>query len=324
VSRGPWPLTERVLHLLPGSRTSWAVAWAASPLLQLFFADPAGRLSRLDHLSAPALWTWVYANLLLLFGLGWVGSQLYAAGPLLARLASDPQEAADRPLFRWTGSVTGPLLLTLGGLAATTIPALIRHPSPAVLGGAALRFIALVPPAAGLWVYVAMLVDIHRVGRMRLTLLPFEEDRSLGLRPLGAVAFSTFLIVTAVFAPVLVYSATGPRRLAAGVGLYLGATALILAALYRLHRLMLAVKREHVAWARGRYARAVKAVRGDPSGASLRAHAEELQAAESLERHAASILEWPVDDVDLARAAVIITGVVAATAARLLLARPGP
>jgi hypothetical protein len=98
---------------------------------------------------------------------------------------------------------------------------------------------------------------------------------------------------------------------------------LLFASLVRLRRQLMAAKAQHLAWARELYAHALAPVRSAASGETLGAQAAVLQAAESLERRAAVIQEWPFDEGILRSIVAIVTSVSTALVVRLILSRLG-
>lgn len=65
------------------------------------------------------------------------------------------------------------------------------------------QFVGWLPANTALWGVISILLELDRLGRRPLHLLPFEEDRSLGLRPLGSLAFAAFLLFTAALVPLV-------------------------------------------------------------------------------------------------------------------------
>src|SRR5260370_3787616 len=101
-------------------------------------------------------------------------------------------------------SVAGPLLLTLGGTLAFQITDFYRYPSAAPIVMAPLLYVGWLPGNAGLWNVAALFVGLDRLGRRHLRLASFQEDVSLGIGPLGRVAFFAFLLLAAGFLPLMV------------------------------------------------------------------------------------------------------------------------
>jgi hypothetical protein len=67
-----------------------------------------------------------------------------------------------------------------------------------------------VPLMTAVWVYLALLLGLHRLGRRTLSLAAFPQDLSLGLGEVGRLAFTAFWIYGAGFAPLLVVNFTNP------------------------------------------------------------------------------------------------------------------
>ncbi len=103
-------------------------------------------------------------------------------------------------------------------------------------------FAAWLPAETGLWFFGALLVGLHRLGRKSLRLIPFEEDRSLGLRPLGSVAFTSFVVMTTAVLPLVATQWRDLRSAITNLLFFLGFVALFFASLHGLHRQMVKAK----------------------------------------------------------------------------------
>jgi hypothetical protein len=158
---------------------------------------------------------------------------------------------------------------------------------------------------------------------MPLQLVPFEEDRSLGLRSLGSVAFAGFVIFTAGMLPLMAAQWRDPRGAITFLLILLGAVALFFASLQRLHCQMRTAKAAALQQAHHLYVEAFRPIRAQWSLDRAAEQSARLAAAESIERRAAAIQEWPLDESLLARLAAIVTTVVGVILARLILSRFG-
>jgi hypothetical protein len=87
----------------------------------------------------------------------------------------------------------------------------------------------------------------------------------------------------------------------------------------RLHRQMVEVKASELATARDLYAQAYQLVRADPTLEMLESQRSLPAAADSLEKRAEAIHEWPIDEGTIARVVTIATSVIAMMVARLIL-----
>jgi len=82
---------------------------------------------------------------------------------------------------------------------------------------------------------------------------------------------------------------------------------------------MVDVKEAELTAARALYAEALDPVRAEPTLAVLDEQRSLLGAADSLEKRAKEIHEWPLDEGTLARVITIVTSVIAMAVARVLL-----
>jgi hypothetical protein len=119
--------------------------------------------------------------------------------------------------------------------------------------------------------------------------------------------------------PVLLTGLPDLVGVAIGVVVLTGALATFFLSLLGLHRQMVEVKASELAIARELYAQAYELV---PRARTLEALEREhslLGAADTLEKRAHAIHEWPIDEGTLARVITIATSVIAITIGRLLL-----
>jgi hypothetical protein len=104
-----------------------------------------------------------------------------------------------------------------------------------------------------------------------------------------------------------------------GLGVLASGLAAFFLSLVRLHRQMVAVKRDELANARRLYEEAYAPVRAEGTLAALDRQRQLLSAADGLESRARAIHEWPIDEGTVARVITIATSVVAITIGRLIL-----
>lgn len=182
------------------------------------------------------------------------------------------------------------------------------------------------PLLTAVWVYLALLLGLARLGRRTLSLTAFPEDLSLGLGEVGRLAFSAFRIYGAGFAPVLVINLANPVRLLLSLGLFLLGVLGFFGCLQGLHRQLLGVRRHYLEWAGQLYARAYEPIRSG-STAALGEQAQLLQAAEVIHRRAEAIQQWPFQQRRLAQIAgivgTVVTFVITGIITRLILVRFG-
>lgn len=323
---GPVPLTERVLARLPGPRLLWMIVWAGwvliiylvertfvPGLLEVSF-QPGQRRLTFGVVGS-------YMVLVALWGTARLGREVAALNPTVSRLTHGVMTVGEP--FRAVGSVGWPLGLMLIVTLWYSGSAFLRSASVPAALAMVVGFIGWLPLITSGWVAGAMLLGLHRLGGTQLHLTPFEVDRSLGLRPFGSLAFIPLLVYAAAVVPQLFIGVSDMRDAVIALAWLAVIIVFLFASLRRLRRQMLAAKARHVAWARDLYAQALRPVRGEHGLAALRAGAQELLAAEAVERKTAAIQEWPFDESLLRAIAAIVTSMTAAILARLILTRVG-
>jgi hypothetical protein len=97
--------------------------------------------------------------------------------------------------------------------------AALRDPWTALLWSP-VSFQINLPLLTAVWVYLALLLGLNRLGRRTLSLTAFPKDLSLGLSEAGRLAFTAFGMHAAGFAPILAISITNPVRLLLDLGLF--------------------------------------------------------------------------------------------------------
>jgi len=319
------PLTDRILAIFPGSRWIWIVLWSllAVPLtyLSLRILQIVEPSSRALAGGQPSLWqsaAIVNATLLSLWGAHKLAGDLERTGPAISRLTLDRGPHADRPI-RGMGSILGPLALTLvlAGLDAALIG--LEYGWRMALVNFPINFVIELPLLTFFWTYASLLVGLNRLGRHKLRLEATPGDRTLGLRPVGHLAFTGFWIFSVGFAPILIVTATSTPTLVLNLVFFLIGFALFLVSLSRLHQQMAEAKRTHMELARQLYADAYAPLVRSPRVRTLQAQSSLLSAAESLEKRSTGIQEWPFDEVLTGRIIIIVTSVVATVLARIIL-----
>jgi hypothetical protein len=315
------PLTERILSRLLGPRWPWMAAWALVPWLNLaVLAWGAGEWAQtgvpvVEVLNRAAV---SFAVLLSLWGAARIAQELRSLPGVLARVVEQDQPDVER-LFRGIDSTVGPLVLVAAvgvvlpvdeALAGDLLGAMIQAATWLVFG---------IPLCTAFWVYLALQLGLNRLGRGHLTLQAYHGDRTLGLEPVGTLAFTGFWMLFGTVAPiVLTGRADLPTRivgimvLAAGVGLFF-------LSLRGVHRQMVAVKQRERDWTLDLYTQAHDRVRNEPTLDVLSQNASLLKGAEDLEKRAERILEWPFDEPTFARVVTIASSVAAAIIARIIL-----
>jgi hypothetical protein len=263
----------------------------------------------------------VYGNLIALWGVAKLHRDAEAVQPVLADLTEGA--LTDGRPFQAMGNVVAPMLIMTGVSVVYSVGAAPSF-GPLAIVAMAIGFVAWLPLTTLAWVAGSILLGLHRLGGMPLKLKPFEIDRSLGLRKLGALAFTPLLLYAAGTIPAVFLR--GPTQIEdaiINIGVLFVIVVLLFASLVRLRRQLIAAKAQHLAWAHELYALALAPVRSAASGETLGAQAAVLQAAESLERRAAVIQEWPFDEGILRGIVAIVTSVSTALVVRLILSRLG-
>jgi hypothetical protein len=221
--------------------------------------------------------------------------------------------------FRGLNSVAGPLVAS--GVAALVfgVTAFVRDGWASGLLRGATWFILGVALLSFVWTYAALLLGLNRLGRERLVPDPVHVDPGLGLQPLGAIASTGLWMLLAWLVPVLL---TGlPDIVGAAVGMLVLAAVLatFFLSLLRLHWQMVVVKATELDIARALYAEAYRPVHEARSLEALDAQRGLLGAADSLEKRASAIHEWPFSERTPTLVITIVTSVVAMTIGRLIL-----
>jgi hypothetical protein len=318
------PLTERIVFRLPGPRLLWVVVWLSVPWVNaavILWLQAAGHLPPWDNVTVELLSRAAFSFAIL--GSVWGAAKIVHG---LTSLESSPAEFLGEiggltESFRGMGSTAAPLLFSIGTMVIFGGQSVVVHDSwvrGIVMGSAWLVIgIAL---WSFIWVYLNLQLGLHRLGRRRLDLRPNLGDRSLGLRPLGKLAFTGFWAFVAVLAPLVVATVSNRLGLLVGLLVLLAGVAAFFLSLRRLNRQMAAAKHKEIAWARHLYAQAFEPVRKEGTLEALQDHSGPLGAAEALEKRAERIQEWPFDEATFARVVTISSTVVAAILARVLLA----
>lgn len=302
------------------------LVWAAVPWLNLtvvLVADYADWVKPVD-VAAEVLNRFAasFAVLLALWGAARTADELGRLRPALVE-AVEQDEPDVAALFRGLDSTAVPLLLTVAvGLILPLDEALRDDPAAAALQSLTWLVIGI-PLATAVWVYFTVQLGLNRLGRGRLTLRGYRGDRSLGLEPVGAVAFTGFWMLLGTVTPLVLTGGADPPSVLVGSGVLLVGIGLFFWSLRGLHRQMAAVKQREVDRARLLYQRAYDGIRDDLTLEELERHTGTLNAAEAFEKRAERIQSWPFDEGTFARFATIASGAVATIIARLLLTPAG-
>ena len=254
-----------------------------------------------------------------------IGITLWGAQRIAARLEALPAgtrnvfavDANDR--FRELNSVAGPLLASTATAIAFGLGVLVEDGLTSALLRGVTWFLLGLALWSFLWTYASLCLGLDRLGRQRLRVDAVSGDSTLGLRPLGGVAFMGLWMLLAWLVPLLLTGLPDIVGVVIGLAVLGAALAAFFLSMVRLHRRMVEVKESEVAVARKLYADAYEPLRAAPTLDALEQQQRLLGAADALEKRAHGIHEWPIDEGIVARVVTISTSVMAITVARLLL-----
>ncbi len=318
------PLTERILGSLPGPRLTWVVAWALVPWVNLAVLVIAGTsgwhrtgVPLVEVLNRAAV---TLAVVLSLWGVHKIADELQWLRPRLGGVVGDADVVK---LFRGMGKIAGPIAIVAAVGIALPLDELARGESVAALVQAGTWLFIGVPLSTAVWVYVALQVGLVRLGRAQIRLQGYRGDRSLGLRPVGRLAFTGFWMLFGSVLPLVLTGSSDVPVALAGMSVLVAAVGLFFFSLRDLHRQMVRVRQREVDRALALYHEAYRHVQTEPTLTVLQEQAGVLGAAEALERRAERIQAWPFDEATFARVLTIVTSATATILARLLLAPTG-
>jgi hypothetical protein len=335
-TRGYRPLTERILAALGRPRPLWIVVLAALPWLRdavqyVLLVDAGAVNGAWLAARVPVAITNSYLIVLSIWGTVRVTRKLAEVDGSEEDGDADVADVADvaGPTVSgasWTVWLLPPVLLAIaltavleaGRVLDLGVAAARSTPLPFILGGL-IGFVMRLAPMTGFWTALLVLVELDRLGARRSQPADFPPDRSLGMRPVGELAFMVFWLVAAAFVPIFIVRSPSLLDVLVSVTFFAGEGAILVLALWRLHRGMVRTKGICLAEGRERYAQAYRAALDDPHGQDMGRHAHALAVAESLLRGAESIQEWPLDDRMLRAAALIGVGVTTGVTVRFMI-----
>jgi hypothetical protein len=320
------PITERILARLGRPRWMWVVLWSLIPLASpIVFSTAVGLSER--PIEADAFANLVatqaaiaYACLVFLVGGGVLTRQVEVLRREIPQIAP---EVRPEDLFRATGSVRGPLILTAISAAVVSGGGWLRYGPLPPLASLPLLVVYLLPILGFIWLYLTILVEIDRLGRRPLVLDSFPQDPTLGLDRLGWAASVGLVLVLVAAAPVMLAASDEPVTLTISLTIVGSAVAIFFLSMWRLHRQMASAKARFVVITRGLYSGAYEPLRSEPTVTTLEAQANALGAAQGLEERARNLLTWPIAEGTLRFMAVVVTGVVTSLVVRGLFAALG-
>lgn len=318
------PMTERILAWLPGPAWVWIGAWALLVLIRPVFFEQALRLTGTPYETwqfvrsrLPAHIVLSYMVILSFWAVRKLARETRALEPLLAGLTGRTGGASG--IFAGLSSTAGPLALTIIVTGVTLVDLAAERGLLAPLVFLPYLVFPVIPLMTLFWVYLMLLVGLDAAGRREMKLGPFPEDCSLGLAPVGALAFKGFLIFCAATVPFMLVNLRSRFDLALGLAFFVAGVAVFFLSMWRLHGQMVEAKRRHLAWARGLYAEAYEPVRASGTLETIRERAPLVSAAEALEKRAGAIQEWPIDERTITRIVAITMSVVTAVISRMVL-----
>lgn len=315
------PITELVLHRLPGPRWALIVLWAVAVLMTPFVLAGAkwltGSSSDIDGVGevvAQGILTYVVA--VLLVGVARLVDQASALRPDIQRLTNDKTEISDAAP---TWSIAGPVVLTLVVVLVTSWNSWSVNGVLPTMGVIPFVALAVLPVMTFVWTYVRLLIGLDQLGGARLALEPFPQDRSLGLGAVGSLAFRGFGLLVAAAVPTLLATTRNPTTFVVALVILGVNIPIFFGSMWRLHRQMSGAKARYVNDARALYAAAYEPLRTDPSLSVLSTQALVLDAARAIEERAEHIQIWPIDEWLIAIIGFIVAGVTSGVVVRFII-----
>lgn len=318
------PVTERILARAPGPRLLWIVAWGLVPWVN------AGANLLLETGARSAVWEQSRALVALNYAALSVPIviTLWGTDRIARRLEMLPEKTASvvrdcSEPFREMNSVVGPVVASAATALGFGVSALISDGWTSGLLRGATWFVLGIAFWAFLWTYASLQLGLVRLGRERLVPEVGAVDPTLGLLPLGRVAFTGLWMLLAWLVPLVLTGLPDVVGVSIGALVLAGALAAFFFSLLRLHWQMVEVRESELAIARELYTQAYEPVRKAPSLDALERQHRLLSAADALEKRAQAIHEWPIDEGTVAWVITITTSVVAIAFARLILSPLG-
>ena len=318
------PLTERVLRRLPGPRLGWIAVWALAALFRLaalvvvlrLTGDTRRPVDLATTFFREGQATFAYVILVGLLAIPHLVRRITALAPAIDRLVAS---GSDPWPFQRLPSVRGPVALAALRVALSTPSTVAEFGAAVAVVDIPLLFVVLLPIMTFVWTYGAILVGLDRLGRSRLALDLFPQDRSLGLAPIGGAAIFGFWLIVVAAVPSLLLGTSDLTTFVLSVGVVLVTVGLFVLSMLRLHGQMRAAKARYVASTHALVADAYAPMRATNDLATLETSAAALNAAQSLADRADRILEWPIDERMVASMTVVVTGVVTSLLVRVVL-----
>jgi hypothetical protein len=212
------PLTERILTAAPGPRELWLIAWALVPWLN------AGTNLLLEPGARSAIWDQSRTLIILNYAASSaaVVVTLWGTARIARRLEDLRGELKDLKLptrqpFHEVNRVLVPFVAAGVTAAAFAATALIEDGWTAGMLRGATWFVVGIPLWTFLWTYASLQLGLHRLGQSRLSADALRAGPSLGIRPLGDLAFMGLWMLLAWLVPLVL---TGlPEAIGVVIGL---------------------------------------------------------------------------------------------------------
>ena len=183
--------------------------------------------------------------------------------------------------------------------------------------------------ATFVYVYSYSMYTIYRMGNLPLRLKTFTEDRTLGLRPFGAVSLRLTLVylagvILAMASTTLQPGGVGLTGSAADylvsafVGLACASLILFVLPLVGLHRKLVRAKRAELGWLEPRRTKIVQMMRGSSVERFDMNLLNEYNRIGQVERDVQQVHSWPLDVSILARLLAVILSITAIVLSRVI------
>lgn len=319
------PLTERILARLPGPRWAKLATWIAMPLLRavsiMILLELTGRNTLgwgVWLMFIPEALVFMYAITHAFWGAAKIARDASALEPKLVELTYAGQEPSPR-VFRGMGNTIGPILLALLVSLALLVVVVGAEAWWIVLALLVLNVVIHLPLATLFWAYLMLMFGLNRLGTRHLSLDAYGGDKSLGLRPVGRLAFTGFWVFAANLAPILLISLTFVVSLVVGLFVFMAGVVAFFLSLWRVHEQMSRARQRQLLRAQTLYEQAYEPLRTTHTLETLQERSGLLSAADALEKRADAIQTWPFSDALLARIVVIGLSVITAIIARLVM-----
>jgi hypothetical protein len=314
------PITERMLRRIPGPRWVLIALWAAAVLMTPLVLVAAKRITgsgteadSLGELAPQAVLAGVVV--LLLCGVARLVNQARTLGPDVQRLTNDKQLLSEA---RRGSDFAGPAGLSAAVLMLVSSSSWSVNGVVPTISVLPLLALAILPVMTFVWTYIRLLLGIDQLGRARLALEPFPQDRSLGLGAVGSQASSGFVLLVAAAVPTLLATTRNPTTFFIALAILGLNIPIFFMSMWGLHRQMSGAKARYVSEARALYAAAYEPLRANASLAVLRRQASVLDAAQALEDRAGRIQAWPVSDGLIAIIGFVVAGVTSGMVVRFI------